>query len=126
EPDAPVRMTAQRLRRFLRAVPVPLHDLWSRDAQLAGIAALELLRSAFEIDDLDGCVGQRQPDTPGLTPCKLRRAMRGRGSFRQAVSLVQGSSDATFEFFNHLHRTWCAARVEGLHLLQSEFPDTRV
>ena len=68
--------------------------------------------AGLEIDDLDVGVGHRQADRARLATRELRRRVRDRRRFRQAVAFVQRAADGALELLDHFDRAWRAAGVE--------------
>ena len=70
--------------------------------------------------------GNGRPIVPSLRTRELRRRVRHRRGFRQAVAFVQRPADAPLELLHHLDRTRRAAAVEVAHEVEPVLGDLRM
>src|SRR5204863_6297085 len=106
--------------------PVALHDLRSRDAQLAGLAERQLARAGFDVDDLHVGVWKRQADCARPANRELRRRVRDGRGLRQPVAFRQRPPDAALELVKDFHGARGAAAVVMAYLLEAVLGDPGV
>src|SRR2546428_4222079 len=69
---------AQDERSLVGLPPVAVHDVRPTDAELTGLALVDLARAGLEVDDLAVDIGHRDADRPGLARSLARVRMRDR------------------------------------------------
>ena len=98
---------------LVRLVPVALHHLRARDAELAGLADAAARACPVSTSTTFMSVSDTgRPIVPGFRIAELRRGVRDRRRLRQAVAFVQRPSDPALELVDHFQRTRRAAAVE--------------
>ena len=78
---------AQHERRLVGPPPVAVHDVGSADAELPGLARVDLARAGLEVHDLAVDVGHGDSDRAGLARAVRRVRVRHRSGLGQAVAL---------------------------------------
>ena len=121
EPDAAVLAGPERPLGLVPTLPIALHDLRARDAQLPGFAERQLARAGLDIDDLDVGVYHRDADRTGLARGQLWRRVGHRRGFRQTVPFAQVASEGALPLVDDFDRARRAAGVERAHVLEAEF-----
>src|SRR6516225_2589187 len=87
----------------LRLLPVPLHDLWSTEADFAFLSNRQHPFTSFQIDNLQDRVRRRHSDAaqPNWLVQHLKRSQR-RG-LGEPISLFGSMAGESFEPLQHFH-----------------------